>query len=328
MQNFEEKLSELLNEPTVNKRRYPLWQLLIADLLITGIAICIFALFHHVLPQRNHDDGTYIISEASSDSEVSLGLGQFGARFPDKFTTDGSVIITDTSYKSDEANISITAHNQNDITYYIADVYVKNIEVLRTAFAEGIYAKGVKDSIPDMAEDNSAVFAVNGDFYGNSSKRGTVIRNGIYYRGNTYRHTCILYYDGTMVTYYEDEYDIDAVLENNPWQGWSFGPMLLDKSSKAIKHFDTSLSPENPRTAIGYYEPGHYCFVTVDGRQEGYSEGITLPDLAKLMEDLGCVTAYNLDGGQSSEMYYNGDTVNRPYKGGREQSDIIYIGKD
>lgn len=326
MQNFEERLANYLTQPSGRNRR-PIWQLLVADLLLAGISLCLFSLFHHVIPQKGDTDGVNVIT-ATSNSDIYSDLGQFGARFPDKFTTDGSIEITDTSYKSDEVNISITKHSENNITYYVADVYVKNIESLRTAFAKDTYAKGLDDAITDIAEDNDALFAINGDYYGNSSSRGTVIRNGIYYRGNTYRHTCILYYDGTMVTYYEDEYDIDEVLENNPWQGWSFGPMLLDKNSKAIDSFDTSLSPENPRTAIGYYEPGHYCFVTVDGRQEGYSEGITLPDLSKLMENLGCKTAYNLDGGQSAEMYYNGDTVNRPYEGGREQSDIIYIRKD
>ena len=56
----------------------------------------------------------------------------------------------------------------------------------------------------------------------------------------------------------------------------------------------------NPRSAVGYYEPGHYCFVVIDGRQPGYSKGATLMQLAQLFESLGCKEAYNLDGGKSA----------------------------
>jgi exopolysaccharide biosynthesis protein len=49
---------------------------------------------------------------------------------------------------------------------------------------------------------------------------------------------------------------------------------------------DTSASKfkvKNPRSAIGYYEPGHYCFIVVDGRQNGYSDGMTLDELAQTL---------------------------------------------
>lgn len=68
----------------------------------------------------------------------------------------------------------------------------------------------------------------------------------------------------------------------------------------------------HPRTALGYYSPGHYCFVVVDGRQSGYSSGILLKDLGTLMEQLGCTLAYNFDGGASSQMVVNNALLNRP----------------
>ena len=74
-------------------------------------------------------------------------------------------------------------------------------------------------------------------------------------------------------------------------------------------------------------EPGHYVFVVVDGRADGYSAGITLPGLAELMQGLGCVVAYNLDGGGSATLYFNGEVVNHPVGTGEERgtSDIIYV---
>ena len=81
----------------------------------------------------------------------------------------------------------------------------------------------------------------------------------------------------------------------------------------------------NPRTAIGYYEPGHYCFVVVDGRQSGYSAGMRIERFARLFADLGCTAAYNLDGGRSSVMSFNGSFINHPYLNGRNAGDILLI---
>ena len=92
-----------------------------------------------------------------------------------------------------------------------------------------------------------------------------------------------------------------------------------------ISSFNSSsrIISANPRTAIGYYEPGHYCLVVVDGR--GDSAGISLPELSQLFSDLGCKAAYNLDGGNSSIMVWQNDVINNPSGGGRESSDALLI---
>jgi exopolysaccharide biosynthesis protein len=105
---------------------------------------------------------------------------------------------------------------------------------------------------------------------------------------------------------------------------------MLLKDGQPMEDFNTTSELKNktePRTAIGYYEPGHYCLVVVDGRQEskGYSEGFTLMELSRVFYELGCSIAYNMDGGKSAEMIFDGKLQNRPYEGGRETSDIIYI---
>ena len=86
----------------------------------------------------------------------------------------------------------------------------------------------------------------------------------------------------------------------------------------------------NPRTAIGMIDEGHYVFVVSDGRTDE-SEGLSLYQLAAFMEQLGVETAYNLDGGGSSTMVFNGELVNNPTTTGnsvkeRSVSDIVYIG--
>ena len=69
----------------------------------------------------------------------------------------------------------------------------------------------------------------------------------------------------------------------------------------------------HPRTAIGFNaDTSRFFFVTVDGRQPGYSEGMTLPELASFMRELSCVQALNLDGGGSTTMVVRGNVANRP----------------
>jgi exopolysaccharide biosynthesis protein len=130
-----------------------------------------------------------------------------------------------------------------------------------------------------------------------------------------------------MKTFSAQEFDVDQAIKDGAWQAWSFGPGLLDENGKSKTEFtaDGHVQDSNPRSAIGYYEPGHYCLVVVDGRQRGYSSGMTLTQLSELFKKLGCKAAYNLDGGKSSVMAFNDALVNQPTQGGREVSDCIII---
>ena len=80
----------------------------------------------------------------------------------------------------------------------------------------------------------------------------------------------------------------------------------------------------HPRSAVGYYEPGHYCFITVDGRQN-HSYGVEVKELAEIFAKLGCKVAYNLDGGRSAAMVFDGETISKPSNGGRDIADILLI---
>ena len=92
-----------------------------------------------------------------------------------------------------------------------------------------------------------------------------------------------------------------------------------------MTEFNTSVATWNPRCAIGYYEPGHYCLVVVDGRQRGYSLGLEMTELSKLMKQLGCAEAYNLDGGMTAMMAYGTELYSQPCGGGRQNCDIVYV---
>ena len=86
----------------------------------------------------------------------------------------------------------------------------------------------------------------------------------------------------------------------------------------------------NPRTAIGIIDENHYIIVVSDGRTSE-SKGLSLYQMAEVMKSYGVKTVYNLDGGGSSTLYFNGQVINKPTTGGnkiseRAVSDIVYIG--
>jgi len=201
---------------------------------------------------------------------------------------------------------------------------VRSIDALKTAFAKGTYGKSIYEFPLKTATENAAVFAVTGDYYSVRSQ-GIVIRNGTLYRDVASADVCVLYHDGEMKTYSAQEFNLNDAIARGVWQTWAFGPALLDENGQSLTEFDSKLTDRHPRSAIGYYAPGHYCFVVVDGRQKGYSVGMRLDELSTLMASLGCKQAYNLDGGATAVMIFRGQVINQPYKGGRESGDIIFL---
>lgn len=127
-----------------------------------------------------------------------------------------------------------------------------------------------------------------------------------------------------MRTFSPYEFNADLEMSNDAYQCWNLGPELLDDNGAAFTSFNSSVGKENPRSVIGYYESGHYCFVAVDG-QSAESKGITMKDLAVFMEKLGCKAAHNLDSGNSSMLCAGTTTINKPSSGGQAVSDFIMI---
>ena len=258
--------------------------------------------------------------ETAAAETVNVPIAE---KFADKYTDE--IIETENSYSSPDLSITVSEVNDGNITYYLADIYVRDITCFQTALASDTYGSGFRDSIAGMAALKGALLAVNGDYYGNTSE-GVVIRNGTIYRANaTDCDVCVLYYDGTMKVMPGSSFSVEEAVADGAWQAWTFGPALLGSSGEILTNFSSPnrIISANPRTAIGHYEPGHYCLVVVDGR--GESAGITLPQLSKLFHELGCSAAYNLDGGNSSIMVWGDEVINNPSGGGRESSDALLI---
>ncbi len=95
------------------------------------------------------------------------------------------------------------------------------------------------------------------------------------------------------------------------------GPVLLH-DGKLQATYEHRGDERHPRTAFGWNDQ-YYFFAQVDGRQRGFSVGMTLRELATYLAKQGCHEAINLDGGGSAEMWVEGEVVNRPCFG-RERS--------
>jgi exopolysaccharide biosynthesis protein len=89
------------------------------------------------------------------------------------------------------------------------------------------------------------------------------------------------------------------------------GPVLIEDGQ--VKQWKGE-QPRHPRTAIGWNSE-KFFLVVVDGRQKGLSIGMSIPELADLMKQLGCDQALNLDGGGSSTLWLDGEIMNSPSDG-------------
>ena len=244
----------------------------------------------------------------------------------------------DWNYESENVKINIKEVSKesgnNKVIYYVADVRLSSITYLKSAFAQNKFGRNILETTSDIANDNNAIFAINGDYYGFRSD-GILIRNGTIYRDEAARKGAALYNNGTLKSYDENSTNANELLNNGVLNTFSFGPALVEEgeirddfqSVMIDTNFgNRSIQEANPRTGIGMIEPNHFIFVVVDGRSKE-SNGMTLTEFAELFKELGCTEAYNLDGGGSSTMYFMGRVVNNPSGKNKERkiSDILYI---
>ena len=250
-------------------------------------------------------------------------------------SSDGAKTVTDSSYKDSNVDINITTVRKNNTTVYVADVKLSDSSYLKTALAHDSFGTNVTEATSSMAGNNNAILAVNGDYYG-ADRSGYVIKNGVIYR-NTVRSDSeypdlAVYKDGSFKIIYETEVTAEELLADGVVNLFAFGPSLIENSEISVDQ-NTEVRQamtKNPRTAIGIVDKNHYILVVSDGRTNE-SEGLSLYELAEVLKEYGATTAYNLDGGGSSTMYFNGNIVNNPTTNGhnileREVSDIAYIG--
>ena len=242
-------------------------------------------------------------------------------------------ISADTEYHDDQIDIVLTTMRVENTTVYVADVQIADISLLKTALAGNTYARNLTETTSVQAANAGAILAINGDYYG-AQERGYVLRNGVLYRASAQSGTdaLVIGADGNFRIINEGETSADTLVREGAWQVLTFGPALIKDGQVTVSSSDEvgRAMTSNPRTAIGQISEGHYLLVVSDGRTKE-STGLSLRQLAELMQSLGAQIAYNLDGGGSSTMVFQGRVVNNPTTNGRSirersVSDIVYIG--
>lgn len=243
--------------------------------------------------------------------------------------------VTDTSYSDGNISVNLTEKTVNDTQIYVADVTLSSADYLKTALAQNSYGTNVTAKTSVTATENNAILAVNGDYYGANSS-GYVIRNGVVYRDSVREDASngdlAIYKDGSFKIIYENQISADQLVQDGVVNLLAFGPSLVENGeiSVGINTEVGQAMASNPRTAIGIIDENHYIIVVSDGRTSE-SKGLSLYQMAEVMKSYGVKTAYNLDGGGSSTLYFNGQVINKPTTGGskiseRAVSDIVYIG--
>lgn len=175
----------------------------------------------------------------------------------------------------------------------------------------------------EIAEAYGAVAAINGGgFYdksGNTQWAGTggiptgiVIQDGKIIKaeqGQDYKRTVFGFTESGVMKI--GKYSANELIEMGVKQALSFNEDSILVKDGVVRN---KVPGQNPRTAIGQKKDGSVVFVVVDGRNfEKMELGISTAELARVMKDkLDVVNAFNLDGGKSSTMYYEGDVINDP----------------
>lgn len=234
-------------------------------------------------------------------------------------------LITDNSYQDENINITLSSERVDETTVYVADITVSDSIYLKTALANNTYGRNIKETTSAIAQEQQAILAINGDYYG-FRDTGYVLRNG-----TLYRDTPSIDKNGDFSIIKEAETSAEKLVEEDVQQVLSFGPALVEDGEVTVSE-DEEVSQSmqsNPRTAIAQVGTNHYLVVVSEGRTDD-SQGLSLSELATVLKNHGAKTAYNLDGGGSTTLYFNGKVINQTVGGSgnseRSVSDIVFIG--
>ena len=280
---------------------------------------------------ENGSESALSSTAVSDTSENSANTGD-STNLSASSTVEGGTGTVIGNYSDSHVSITGKEYLEYDSAIYVADITVSDVSYLKTALASNTYGRNITDTTSNIASENNAILAINGDYYG-ARQSGYVIRNGSLYRNSSgNRDALAIMKNGEFEFVSEGETSAETLLQNGALQVFSFGPILLEDGSISVSENDEvgMAMASNPRTAIGYLGKNHYVFVVSDGRTSE-SAGLSLYELASFMKSLGVVNAYNLDGGGSSTMVFKGEVINTPTTNGhsseeRAVSDILYIG--
>lgn len=323
----------------------------VRPLALTALLCALLLLFagcerHQTLPTPEYPGIEKTEPFVPKDEEELRGAADSVRRYENRylpFSAEREVGIYVGSDRAILVREVVFGEGNDRVTAFVADVYIESVTELVGYVLRGEDGKPQKGSPADVYEQTGAMLIVNGDYFwarrwgfdmreGKSVKRGEVSGADI----------CTVDRDGIMHVYDGDLFDVDAARKDESlYHVFDFGPSLLNADGSPRNadtefhitdryqnwnNYDSSVGfpVPNPRTAIGQCADGHWLLVCVDGRNKGHSRGMTFPELSHLMYEEGAAIAYNLDGGGSECIRFDGVDLNVRC-GERDPSDYICI---
>lgn len=234
----------------------------------------------------------------------------------------------ETGYLDDSLSIRIEEFRAYDTTCLAAWIQVASPTQLRTELNKPYPSKSTaKASV--IAKRVNAVLAINGDYFVYHNQ-GFIVRNGEVLREkfNEDYDTLIIDDKGDFTIIPSTTEEEIRAFTGNIAQAFTFGPGLVIDGVKTTEFPLKANTPnkETQRIAIAQMGPLSYLVVTTEGPENPGSTGLTLPEFAQVLYDLGAQNAYNLDGGSSSSLILNNKKINSLSTGKiRAVGDILYF---
>ena len=174
------------------------------------------------------------------------------------------------TYKDDKLNIIIEKRyaDDYDCNIYVTHIFTNDYSLFTTGNAntESLTAsKTYKASY--ISGLYQMIYAQNTDtfVYTSNNSKGIIIRQGKVVRDVLSDDMITYFSDGSMKVYEsEDLIDAQTLIDNDATTSFSFGPILVEDYGIYYDCVTVKLADRNPRSAIGYVEPGHYVMVASD----------------------------------------------------------------
>ena len=240
------------------------------------------------------------------------------------YTSDG--------YEDESITLTLETIDLDQVMWRVARVRISHPSQLRTGLAGSPGSSRVA-LISSMARKYNAVIAINANYMANDPvKTSFEYRMGERVRAKFNRTKDLLIIDENADFHLfvkSDKSDVKKFTDEGHQiiNAFTFGPALVKDGAMLELDAKYGYNPhgKEPRMAIGQTGPLEYVLVLAEGRT-GDSEGVTQRELAEFMFSLGCIQAFNLDGGNSATMVFNGGYYQyKTSSNERAQSDMIYF---
>lgn len=227
------------------------------------------------------------------------------------------------TYQSSTLKISLQRKSVHNISYWTAHIKTASPNQLKSSLSYGTYG-GKRQTTSSAVSSNSGIIGVNGSAFdydtGRPSPLGMCIKNGTIYGDYATSYSVMaVKKDGTLYTPAHGLYGRD-LLAAGVKDTYNFGPVLINDRKAQLPWAETE--KYYPRTAIGMVRPGDYVLLVTD---TGNYTGLNHWDMVNIFQSYGCKYAYNLDGGGSSTLYFNGKVMNRLISDERPCGDFLYF---